>query len=110
VNAVTQVITTIAGNGVGAGTGSGAYSGDGGLATSASLNQPMGVALDAAGNLYIADYGNERIRVVNGATQIITTKAGNGGLGFSGDGGQATQANLNCPTGVAVDPSNGFVP
>jgi hypothetical protein len=82
VNAVTRIITTIAGNGYGAGSGSGACGGDGASATSAELNRPMGVALDAQGNLYIADYGNERIRMVNAATQIITTIAGNGGLGL----------------------------
>jgi uncharacterized protein (TIGR03437 family) len=88
-------ITTVAGNGnVG-------FSGDGGPATSASLNQPWAVAVDSAGNLYIADYENNRIRKVSGGT--ITTVAGNGVVGFSGDGGPATSAFLNYPEGVAVD-------
>src|SRR5271157_4225867 len=88
-------ITTIAGNGFEN------FSGDGGLATSASLSLPEGVAADSAGNLYIADSGNQRIRKVSGGT--ITTIAGNGILGFSGDGGPATSASLYWPQGVAVD-------
>ncbi len=88
-------ITTVAGN------GNRGYSGDGGPAPSASLALPSGVALDSAGNLYIADEGNSRIRKVTGGT--ITTVAGNGNQGFSGDGGPATSAALNQPWGVAVD-------
>jgi uncharacterized protein (TIGR03437 family) len=80
------------------------FSGDGGPATSALFDQPMGVAVDAAGNLFIADEDNNRIRKVS-ASGIITTVAGNGVAGFSGDGGQATSAELNAPTGVAVDAS-----
>ncbi len=90
------VITTVAGNGV---TG---FSGDGGRATSASLNLPSGVAVDAAGNLYIADSGNNRIRKVT-AAGIISTAAGNGVRGFSGDAGAATSASLAGPSGVASD-------
>src|SRR5271157_2356151 len=90
-------ITTIAGNGFEN------FSGDGGLATSASLSLPEGVAADSAGNLYIADSGNQRIRKVSGGT--ITTIAGNGMQGFSGDGGPATSASLTYPAGVAVDPA-----
>jgi uncharacterized protein (TIGR03437 family) len=90
------VITTVAGNGT---TG---FSGDNGLATSAQLWTPIGVAVDAAGDLYIADQQNERIRkVTNG---VITTVAGNGIYGFAGDGGLATFAKLFNPTGVAVKP------
>ncbi|MCL4396076.1 MAG: hypothetical protein M1482_14960 [Chloroflexi bacterium] len=91
-------ITTVAGS------GSCIYSGnigDGGAATSASLNNPYGVAVDYAGNLYIADQGNCRVRKVNGGT--ITTVAGNGSCGYSGDGGAATSASLSHPPGVAVD-------
>ncbi len=89
------VITTVAGNG---NPGSG---GDGGPATSAQLNSPVGIALDSAGNLYIADSSNNRIReVTNG---VITTVAGNGQRGNSGDGGPATGAELNNPFGVAFD-------
>jgi trimeric autotransporter adhesin len=90
------VITTIAGN------GTSGYSGDGGQATSAQLAEPIGIALDSAGNLFIADSGNHRIRKV--ATHgVITTVAGNGTGGYSGDDGQATSAQLNRPEGIAVD-------
>ncbi len=89
------VITTVAG------TGGGTFWGDGGTAASAGLLNPHGVAVDLTGNLYIADYGNNRVRKVSGGT--ITTVAGNGVAGFSGDGGPATSASLNDPQGVAVD-------
>jgi len=93
------VITTVAG--IGTYYGASGFSGDGGPATSAQLNQPEAVAADFAGNLYIADTRNNRIRKVsNGA---ITTVAGNGTAGFSGDNGPATSAQLNYPGGVAVD-------
>jgi sugar lactone lactonase YvrE len=94
-----------------AGDGVAGYSGDGRLAAFAELNEPNGVALDAQGNLYIADSANNVVRRVDAKTGIITTVAGdyaadkaNGGLGgFSGDGGAATSAQLNDPQGVAVD-------
>jgi trimeric autotransporter adhesin len=96
-----------------AGTGQYGYSGDSGPATSAELDDPEGVAVDGAGNLVIADVGNERVRVVAVATgtfygQAMTagdiyTVAGNGTAGDSGDGGPATRAELNMPEGVAVD-------
>ena len=78
------------------------YSGDGGPAALAQLTGPRGLALDAAGNLYVADSGNHAIRRIakDGTT---TTIAGNGVRGFSGDGGRATRARLNTPTGVAFD-------
>jgi uncharacterized protein (TIGR03437 family) len=88
------VITTVAGNGLPG------YSGDNGPAASAQLNYPYGVSVDAAGNLYIADSNNYRIRKVSGG--MITTVAGNGTTGFGGDNGPATSAQLQ-PTGVAVD-------
>src|SRR5439155_18649242 len=74
-----------------------------GPATAAKLAGPGGVAVDAAGNLFIVDSGNGRIRRVDAATQVITTVAGNGTYGFSGDGGPATAAELAFPTGIAVD-------
>ncbi len=119
VTASTGIITTVTG------TGTGSYSGDNGQATSATIKEPMSVSVDSSGlshyslfrayyniltpylgNLYIADYGNNRIRKVTASTGIITTIAGNGGTGsYSGDGGAATSAALNTPFGVAVDTS-----
>ncbi len=99
--ATAGIISTIAG------TGDGAYAGDGGAATSASLNTPSGLAIDGAGSLYIADSLNNRIRKVDAATGIISTVAGSGDPGSPtqvGDGGLATEANLNQPQGVTVDP------
>lgn len=85
-----------------AGTGVGGYSGDGGLATSAELNAPMGMARDSQGNLYIADFINNVIRKIStGGT--ISTVAGNGTQGYSGDGGPATSAQLAYPFAVALD-------
>jgi uncharacterized protein (TIGR03437 family) len=85
-----------------AGTGLDSFAGDGGPATSAAIHQPEGIALDASGNLYIADFVNNRVRRVDGAG-IITTFAGNGQAGSSGDGGPAVNSSLNAPVGVAVD-------
>ena len=93
------VITTVAGDGIPWIPG---YSGDGGAAVAAQLNYPAGVALDAAGNLYIADRLNQRIRKVD-AGDVITTVAGTGTFGYSGDGGAAVAAQLRSPWGVAVD-------
>jgi len=90
------IISTVAGNGVAG------YAGDGGDAASASINAPAGIALDASGNLYIADSSNHRIRKVD-TTGVITTVAGDGTQGFSGDNGPATSAKLNSPVGVFVD-------
>ncbi len=96
VTASTNIITTIAG------TGALGYSGDGGLATLAKLYHPLGVAVDSAGNVYIADSGNDVIRKITG--NIITTVAGTGSTpAFGGDGGPAVNAFLNHPCGVAVD-------
>jgi len=89
------VITSVAGYRSG-------YTGDGGAATSARLNSPWGVVLDDSGALYIADKGNNRIRKVD-TNGIITTVAGNGNGGFSGDGGAATNASLFWPACVALD-------
>jgi len=98
VDAGTGIITTIAGN------GSWGFSGDGALAISATLNTPQGLAIDGAGNLYIVDNGNNRIRKVTPAG-VITTVAGNGAAEYSGDGDQAIYAGLNRPRGVVVDGS-----
>ncbi|MCX6623113.1 MAG: hypothetical protein NTY38_19005, partial [Acidobacteria bacterium] len=85
--------------------GSFGFAGDGGLATKASLSYPKTIALDAAGNLYIADCINNRIRIVTAADGKIWTIAGNGSFGWKGDGGLATSARLRFPNGVAVDKS-----
>ncbi len=90
------VISTVAGNGVGG------YSGDGRSATDAQLHLPYRVAVDAVGNIYIADYNNRRIRKVD-TSGVISTVAGNGVLGYSGDGGPSVDAQLSGPVGVAVD-------
>ena len=98
----TGTITTVAG------TGDAGYRGDGGPATQASI-RAAGVAIDALGNLYISDYSNHVIRRVSATSQIITTFAGSGTAGSSGDGGVATAARLNEPHGMAVDPSGTFL-
>jgi hypothetical protein len=90
------IITTVAGN------GTNSYSGDGGAATNAGLYNPTDVTLDSYGNLFIADQGNNRVRKVD-TNGIITTVAGNGTTGYSGDGGAATNASLYNPISVAVD-------
>jgi trimeric autotransporter adhesin len=92
------ILTRVAGN------ARAGYSGDGGPATDAQLNAPSALAVDSAGNLYIADTNNNVIRQVT-PDGIITTVAGNGSQGYSGDGGPATSAALNQPNAVAVDAS-----
>jgi trimeric autotransporter adhesin len=86
-----QIISTIAGNGIGS------YGGDGGAATAGGINWPVHTAMDGSGNLYFTDYNNARVRKVN-TSGVISTYAGNGSSGYSGDGGQATAASLNDPT------------
>jgi sugar lactone lactonase YvrE len=93
------VISTVAGTG-----GVGGYSGDGGAATKATLLAPIGVAVDSSSNIYIADYYGW-IREVNASTGVISTIAGNGTNGYTGDGGSATSAQFYNPIGVAVDSS-----
>ena len=93
----TGVITTVAGTGVSG------FGGDGGLAIEAALNEPRGVAVDTAGNLYIADYTNHRIRKVTFATGIINTLAGTGVASSTGDGGAATSATIRTPAGLALN-------
>ncbi len=95
---VNGTITTIAGN------GSSGYTGDGAAATSATLNSPSGLVVDGAGNVYISDYGNNAVRKVS-AAGVITTVAGSGSQGYSGDGFAATSAQLNGPLGLALDAS-----
>ena len=91
-------IITAAGNGISG------YLGDGGAATSAELSQPQGIGLDGQGNLYIADEFNNVVRKVTVLTGKISTVAGNGTSGYSGDGGAPTSARLNDPDDVALDP------
>jgi hypothetical protein len=90
------VISTVAGTGIGG------YSGDGGQATAAKVNTPTDVTFDAAGNMYIGDFSNARVRKVN-TSGVISTIAGTGAAGYSGDGGLATAAEINHPYGVATD-------
>jgi trimeric autotransporter adhesin len=89
-------VTPIAGGSVG-------FGGDGSVATSARFDGPSGVALDGLSNIYVADTYNNRVREINLSTGQIQTVAGNGGLGYKGDNGQATSAQLALPTSVAVD-------
>ncbi len=98
---ISGIISTVAGM-----AGSAGYTGDGGKAIDARLNSPTAVAVDSAGNIYIADGLNFVIRKVdNSSNHIITTVAGNGLNGYSGDGGPATAAEIEQPWGVAVDSS-----
>jgi trimeric autotransporter adhesin len=99
ITASTWIISTIAGN------GTAGYSGDGGAATSAELNYPLSVAVDGSGNVYIADTDNYRIRKVTASTGKISTIAGNGISGFSGDGGPGTSAEISYVSGIASDSS-----
>jgi len=98
-------ISTVAGGGINPSTCSGSVDalGDGCLATQAILNQDYGVAVNSVGDLFIADHNTHRVRRVDHATQIITSFAGNGRNGFSGDNGSAASAQLNSPSGVFVD-------
>ena len=93
-----QTISTFAGNGT---AGS---SGDKGPGTQAEINRVVGLAADAAGNIYLADQNNNRVRKVD-TNMVITTFAGTGAAGSTGDGGQAAQAQLNGPLGLCVAPS-----
>ncbi len=95
--ASTGKITTVAG------TGAAGFSGDGGAATAAKLDRPTALAVDGAGNLYIADTENHRVRKIAAATGVIATVAGNGAEGFGGDGGAAVAASIDSPNGLAVD-------
>jgi DNA-binding beta-propeller fold protein YncE len=94
----TLLIATVAGN------GQRGYSGDGGLATAAALNMPHEIQFDAAGNLYIVERDNHVVRKIDARTGVISTFAGTGIAGFSGDGGPATRAQLRQPHSIAIDP------
>jgi trimeric autotransporter adhesin len=92
-----QIITTVAGNGV---VGS---SGDGGPATAAEFNLPYGICVDRAGDIIMSDWNNHRVREIAVGTGLITTIGGTGGIGFSGDGGAATAAQIHSPYDLALD-------
>ena len=97
IDAVTGLLTLVAGN------GAASSNGDGGPAVAASLSHPMGVALDSGGNLFISESQGNRIRRVDGQTGVITTIAGTGISSFGGDSGPATSAAFNLPGGIAFD-------
>jgi len=103
VAAATGVITTVAGN------GDKGYSGDGGPATRAALNEPYGVVIDRNGNLYVADRLNRRVRRIDGASGVITTLAGTGEAAYSGDGGPAEEAGFAEPNGLAFGPGEALL-
>jgi sugar lactone lactonase YvrE len=99
VDARTGIITTCAGS------GEAGYAGDGGPAIRARLNEPYGIAIDKAANVYIADRHNHCVRRVDGVSGVITTFAGNGAAGFGGDGGPASRAGMVEPNGLALGPA-----
>lgn len=99
VDAATGVMTTVVGTGVAG------FAGDGGAATTAVLDLPVAVAVDGAGNLWVADARSHRVRKVDAGTGVIRTVAGTGVQGFAGDGGLAVAAQLDSPSGLAVDGS-----
>ncbi|KAL0480267.1 NHL repeat-containing protein, partial [Acrasis kona] len=104
VNRTSNIATLFAGN------GTGGYNGDSIAATSALLYNPQGVAVDSVNNLvYISDFRNNRIRVVNRTTGNITTFAGTGSIGYSGDNGPATSAQLSFPRTIAIDAASNLV-
>lgn len=98
--ASTGISTVVAGDSIYLRNG---YAGDGGPATSAKLNAPTGVAVDTFGNIYISDRENVRIRMVSATTGFISTIAGNGIVGYSGDGGLAVNAEISCTAGISTD-------
>src|SRR5260370_20239175 len=97
VDAHSGLISTVAGN------GDKGYSGDGGPATAAALNEPYGIVLDRAGNIFVADRLNRRVRRIDAASGVITTTAGTGEAAYGGDGGPAARAGLAEPNGLAFD-------
>src|ERR1700719_604853 len=99
VDARTGVITTWAG------CGEPGYSGDGGPATRARFNEPYGIAVDKAGNIYVADRHNHCVRRIDASAGVVTTSAGDGSSGFGGDDGPASRAGMVEPNGLALDPA-----
>lgn len=99
VDVASGTITTVAG------TGAFGYAGDSGDAASARLALPRGLSVDAQGNVYFADAGNQRVRRIDAATGVITTAAGSGAQGFAGDKGGATEAELDAPSAVGISPA-----
>ena len=97
VDAATKILTRFAGS------DTQGFSGDGGPATAANMFGPDGLAIDAAGNVYVAESNNHRVRRIDAATKVITTIAGNGAGSFAGDGGLATSASLSSPGAIALD-------
>ena len=97
VNMITGIISTVAG------TGTAGYNGDGIAATAAEINAPCGITFDAAGNMYVCEYGGYRVRMISGATELISTVAGTGTGGYNGDGIAATAAELNGPAYIKFD-------
>jgi DNA-binding beta-propeller fold protein YncE len=95
----TGIISTVAGYGIAG------YGGDGGPALAAAFNEPYGIAVDRSGNIYVADRHNHCVRRIDGASGIVTTFAGNGTAGYSGDGGPAAQAGMVEPNGLGFDPA-----
>jgi len=105
VKASSGIITTIAGTMTSSGMGAVGYTGDNGLAISATLSGPQSIVLGSSGNIYFSDSGNSVIRKITASSGVITTFAGNGSYGYSGDNGAATSATLEHPDGVALDSS-----
>ena len=103
--ATSFTISTVVGNTTTGGSGNNGFAGDGSAATNAKLNDPIQVALDSSGNLYIADSNNNRIRKVTASTGKISTIAGSTLASYSGDGAAATLALLNLPEGIWIDSS-----
>ena len=97
-----SVISTIAG------TGTVSYSGDGGQATSASVNNLRQLAVDSSGNIYVSDYSSNNVRKITMSTGIISTYAGSGSISYNGDGGVASSASLHGPQGLYIDTSSGI--
>jgi sugar lactone lactonase YvrE len=102
-NLTTKIVSSVAGTGVAG------FSGDGAIAVNARLNNPTSIIVDPVGNVFIADTGNNRIRRIDKLNGNISTFAGNGQKGFSGDGGQATNASLAAPISLAFDRNNNLL-